>query len=329
MGVTPKFINELVAGKASITPTTALAMERALDVPADFWLVRDARYQESKARSEAETALQSDVLWLDELPLSDMRKFGCIKVQTNKPAYVGEALRFFGVSSVNAWREQYIKQTVETAACRISPKDTARVGAVATWLRLGELHAARTPRTSFNRQLFLDALDESRRLTLITDPGQFIPQLTALFAKCGVVVAFVRAPKGCPVSGAVRWLSPQKALVQLSLRYKTNDSLWFTFFHECGHIALHGKKMLFLEDGNITNVEEEEANRFAADRLIAPADWAEFNPFAFTEAVIRQFATDVGIAPGIVLGRLQIEKRVPWNRFNNLKVRYVWRDSES
>ena len=164
---------------------------------------------------------------------------------------------------------------------------------------------------------------------MITDPGQFIPQLTALFAKCGVVVAFVRAPKGCPVSGAVRWLSPQKALVQLSLRYKTNDSLWFTFFHECGHIALHGKKMLFLEDGNITNVEEEEANRFAADRLIAPADWAEFNPFAFTEAVIRQFATDVGIAPGIVLGRLQIEKRVPWNRFNNLKVRYVWRDSES
>src|SRR3981081_1788643 len=60
MGVTPKFINELVAGKVSITPTTALAMERALDVPAEFWLARDARFQEAKARVDAEAALQAD-----------------------------------------------------------------------------------------------------------------------------------------------------------------------------------------------------------------------------------------------------------------------------
>jgi hypothetical protein len=106
------------------------------------------------------------------------------------------------------------------------------VGAVATWLRKGELHAARSPCEPFNRHLFLEALNESRKLTVITDPDELIPRLETLFAKCGVVVAFVRAPKGCPVSGVVRWLSPQKALVQLSLRYKTNDSLWFTFFPE-------------------------------------------------------------------------------------------------
>ena len=329
MGVTPKFINELVASKVSITPTTALALERALDVPADFWLARDARFQEAKARVDAHAALQADVPWLDELPLRDMRKFNWLKEQPSKQAYVGEALRFFGVSSVIAWRAQYIEHTVAAAAYRISAKDTAHAGAVATWLRVGELHAARTPCEPFNRHLFLETLAESRELTLITDPKHFIPRLEALFAKCGVVVGFVPAPKGCPVSGAVRWLSPQKALVQLSLRYKTNDSLWFTFFHECGHIALHGKKMLFLEDGKITNAEEEEANQFAADRLIAPADWLAFNPFAITEAVIRQFANDVGIAPGIVLGRLQNEKRVPWSRLHNLKVRYVWKDAES
>jgi HTH-type transcriptional regulator/antitoxin HigA len=142
-------------------------------------------------------------------------------------------------------------------------------------------------------------------------------------------VAFVRAPKGCPVSGAVRWLSPQKALVQLSLRYKTNDSLWFTFFHECGHIALHGKKMLFLEDGAISSVEEDEADRFAADRLISPANWAGFDSSSVSELAIRKFAGEVGIAPGIVLGRLQNDKRVPCRRFNHLEMRYTWTDSES
>src|SRR5450631_4544904 len=73
MGVTPKFINELVAGKAAITPATALAMERALDVPADFWLSREARYQESIARAHSHTEMAAQTDWLDELPLKDMR----------------------------------------------------------------------------------------------------------------------------------------------------------------------------------------------------------------------------------------------------------------
>jgi HTH-type transcriptional regulator/antitoxin HigA len=330
MGVTPKFINELVAGKASITPTTALALERALDVPAYFWLARDARYQEYKARTEADSELEADFGWIKELPFGDMCRFRWVTEQKSRAATVAEVLRFFGVSSVGAWREQYVEQIVATAAYRMSPKDTAHAGAVATWLRVGELHAARSQCEPFNRQLFLEALNESRQLTLIADPGQFIPRLESLFAKCGVVVVFVRAPKGCPVSGAVRWISPHKALVQLSLRYKTNDTLWFTFFHECGHIALHGKKMLFLEEDKITNAEEQEADRFAADRLISPSDWADFEPFEFTEPVINAFASKAGIAPGIVLGRLQKEERVPWkSRLNHLKVRYTWKDSNA
>ncbi|MBL8419274.1 MAG: hypothetical protein JNK92_01440, partial [Dechloromonas sp.] len=49
------------------------------------------------------------------------------------------------------------------------------------------------------------------------------------------------------VSGATRWLSPDKALIQLSLRYKSDDQLWFSFFHEVGHLLLHGKKEVFIE----------------------------------------------------------------------------------
>jgi HTH-type transcriptional regulator/antitoxin HigA len=329
MGVTPKFVNELVAGKASISPPTALALERALDVPADFWLARDARYQEAKARVEANAELLAEVSWLDELPLRDMCRFGWIQEQDDKAAYVGECLKFFGVASVQAWRVQYVRQTVETAAYRASEKVAVNIGAVATWLRAGELHAANTPCGAFNRQSFLESLEECRRLTLVTDPCGFVPKLSETFSKCGIVVAFIRAPKGCPVSGAVRWLTPSKALIQLSLRYRTNDSLWFTFFHECGHIALHGKKMLFLEDGKISGTEEDEANQFAADRLIGPKDWARLDRLLISAATVRTFAEDIGIAPGIVLGRLQKEGLVPWSRLNHLKVRYVWKDSDS
>ena len=74
----------------------------------------------------------------------------------------------------------------------------------------------------------------------------------------------------------------------------------------------------------MSGTEEHEANKFAADRLIPPALWATFQPASITEQTIVEFARSVGIHPGIVLGRLQKEERVPWNRHNRLKARYSW-----
>lgn len=45
MSVTPKFVSEIASGKAPISPRAALLLERALDVPADFWLSREAHYR--------------------------------------------------------------------------------------------------------------------------------------------------------------------------------------------------------------------------------------------------------------------------------------------
>lgn len=328
MGVTPKFVNELIAGKTTITPTTALALEKALDVSAAFWLARDARYQEALAREASQAEMVANVDWLNELPLKDLRKFRWIEEHESKPAYVEACLRFFGVVSVDAWRQQYVTQTNASAAYRASEKVRKDPGSVAAWLRAGELLASRIECQPFGRDIFLETMNNARKLTLVTDPSEFVPALRDLFATCGVAVVIVRAPKGCPISGAVRWLTPQKALVQLSMRYLRNDTFWFTFFHECGHIALHGKKMLFLENDEMTGTEEDEANRFAADQLIPPNEWAQFLPFTVTEQTIRLFAERIGIAPGIVLGRLQKERGFPWNRLTHLKVQYIWKEDE-
>jgi len=326
MDVTPKFVNELIGGKVAVTPVTALALEKALDVPANFWLARDARYQEALARQKSRAEWVANVRWLDELPLDDMRKFKWIQDREDRASYVEECLTFFGVASVGAWRQQYVEQTIASAAYRRSEKVKRDPGSVAAWLRAGELLAANIRCAPFDRERFLQALAKARQLTLETAPTKFVPALIDLFASCGVAVVIVRAPKGCPINGAVRWLSAEKALVQLSFRYLRNDTFWFTFFHECGHIALHGKKMLFLENDEMTGDEEDEANQFAADRLIAPNEWARFQQPLLSESAICEFAERVGIAPGIVLGRLQNEKRLPWSRLNHLKARYVWKD---
>jgi HTH-type transcriptional regulator/antitoxin HigA len=64
-------------------------------------------------------------------------------------------------------------------------------------------------------------------------------------------------------------------VVQLSLRSHEDGQFWFSFFHEVGHILLHGKKAAFLDDFKTDDSEQErEANAFARGLLIPDADYA-------------------------------------------------------
>jgi HTH-type transcriptional regulator/antitoxin HigA len=50
MGRPPRLISEIVRGKRSITAETAVQLERALDVPARFWLTLQTQYDLVLAR---------------------------------------------------------------------------------------------------------------------------------------------------------------------------------------------------------------------------------------------------------------------------------------
>lgn len=144
-------------------------------------------------------------------------------------------------------------------------------------------------------------------------------------AKAGVAVVFVPELTGCRTSGATRWLTPTKALIQLNLRYNSDDHLWFSFFHEAGHILLHGKRDAYVEyDEAETSPDEEAANEFARDFLIAPEDYHAFVRSCksyFSKQKASGFARKLGIAPGIIVGRLQHDQQIPYTHVNALKQR--------
>lgn len=99
---------------------------------------------------------------------------------------------------------------------------------------------------------------------------------------------------GVRAYGATRWLHSTKALIQLSLRGKTDDQLWFTFFHKAAHVLKHGKRAVFVEGGGPTagarDPREAEADAFACDLLIPRAEWERFCARAdFGLAAMRQF----------------------------------------
>ncbi|MEJ8548140.1 HigA family addiction module antitoxin [Brevibacillus borstelensis] len=325
-GVTTKHINGIIKGKAAITPRTALQFERVLGVPATFWNNLETNYREKLAELEERKQLESEILWLKQLPLKVLLDRGWMKKGHDNVEQVKEALNFFGCASVEKWKELWQKVlNSPEVAYRKSVAFESEVGAVSAWLRQGELEAQHINSKPFNAATFRKALKEIRLLTK-EDPDIFVPRMVELCAEAGVCVVFVPEIPRCRVNGATRWLTPTKALIQLSLRYKTDDHLWFTFFHEAGHILLHGKKGYFLEVADNHNDQEDEANKFAADFLIPHDSYKTFLKGKITKSRVISFANQVGIAPGIIVGRLQHDGYLSYRFFNDLKVRLVWSD---
>lgn len=323
MGRPKKTISEIINGKAAITPETALQLELVLGIPARFWTAREQDYREYLARAAQEEELARQVQWAKEFPWKNMLQEGWVEPATEMPGRVRSLLRFFGVSSPDQWAEMY---SLSQAAFRRSTAFEADEFAISAWLRQGILEAQEIRCRDFGRDQFVQALQRARALTR-EPPEVFQPALVDYLSGAGVAVTFVPQLPKSRVSGATRWLSTHKAMIQLSLRYKTDDQLWFTFFHEAAHILLHGKKKVFLETGKHEGHEEDQANQWAAEFLIPPACFAQLREWTvFRKQSLVDFAEEIGIAPGIVVGRLQHEGLLPYSHCNGLKRRLAWVD---
>lgn len=327
IGMSRKHLKQILDGVASITPETALKFERVLGTSARFWNNREQQYRDFLARQEENAELARQIDWLKHFKhLGKMAKMGWLPDARHPVDKLRNLLEFFSVTSPAAWKAHYDALQVRYRCSQVKEPDPY---ALAAWLRRGEIMGHDRECKPYDVSAFRKALRQARALTK-QPPEVFQKALVDICADCGVVVVFVpELPK--TASGATRWLSPDKALIQLSLRYKTDDHLWFTFFHEAGHILLHSKKEIFIEGFSDNSTEEEAANAFAANMLI-PA--AVLNAFAarhpsMSKQDIEHFAREQGIAPGIVVGRLQHEKLLPFSHFNFLKRTFKWSNASS
>ena len=147
-----------------------------------------------------------------------------------------------------------------------------------------------------------------------------------LAAAAGVAVVIVPELPKVRISAATRWLSSYKGMIQLSLGYKRNDQFWFSFFHEAGHILLHGKRDIFINAQEDSQEEKEhKANTFAANFLIPASQFRTLTKSGTpSKERIVAFAADLDIAPGIIVGLLQREKIIPYGFYNDLTVKFEW-----
>jgi addiction module HigA family antidote len=322
-GLSKKTINEIVKAKSAITAETALKFERTLGRPAHFWSNLERQYQEDKVRLADKLQLENDLQWLDMFPVNAMVKHGYIEKCKDKISQLDVLLRFFAVASPKQWEIVWANDL--EAVFRKTEKSEKDAAILSAWLRKGEIEAHQQRCDKFDKQKFQDNLIGIRSLTTIKESKIFVPQLESICAAAGIAVVFVPALPKLGIYGATRWIN-DKYVMQLSLYGKSNDQLWFTFFHEVCHIIKHSRGELYIEGDGQENKKENEADTFAQDILIPPVQLSEFLASVSTPSTlqIRRFAACVGIAPGIVVGRLQHDGVLPRNRGNDLKIRYEW-----
>ena len=324
-GLTPKTISEICNGKAPITPATALALEKAFQRPAHLWLNLQLHFDEAEARGRQLAKSLQWSEWVRNFPLKEMKR-----LNFSLPAGGSDAdslLNFFGVSSPESFNSVWKASAV---AYRQTRTFKTREESIAAWVREAELVARELDVAEFDEQRLMSSLDELRRLTRI-GADEIMGPVQKICAGAGVAVVWVPALRSTGISGCARWLNQKKALVGLTLRYKTDDQLWFTLFHEIGHIILHRKKRSFVVDNAAEDLSdrvvdpemqqyEAEASRFSGDTLIPPRALANFmRKRSFTNESIHDFAEAIGIGPGIVVGRLQFEGILARHQGNALK----------
>jgi HTH-type transcriptional regulator/antitoxin HigA len=305
LGVTLKHVNQVVNGGASISADLALGLEKVFRVPAHFWLNRESLYQADMARRDEERDLEQHIGWAKKFPLKDLKSAGYLSKEARGVELVQELLRFLGVATPALWESR-------AAAYRRSQHYKSDQHALDAWLRAGELRATTIECKPYDSERFVKALRKARALTQ-EHPRVWQPQITIALANAGVALVIVDTFQGARAHGATRWLSPHKALIQLSLRYHWEDVFWFSFFHEAAHILLHRKKGIFVDGLELAQSDalkddarlEDEANRWAANFLI-PVEY-DGRLRSLKAAEIAAFAEELGIAPAIVVGRLQHE----------------------
>lgn len=321
MGRPTKTMNEIVNGKAAITPQTALQLERVLGVSARFWLNAEAAYRHDLARFEEQSTAEEAKPWLQAFPVKDLVKQGVLSAGT-AGSQVLELLAFFGVGSPEAWEAKWARPAVAFRESRARP---ASSHARAAWLRWGERLSSTANVPPFNEQRLRAVVADLPRLSRLSPPEAAVEELQHALSTAGVALVLTPEFEGTRLSGAAHWPTPDRPVVQLSGRHRSDDHFWFTALHETWHLLDRPGKDFADADPNDPMATQDETEKrvdaAARETLIPQAALERFLASAqpHDRAQVRAFAAELGIAPGLVVGRLQYDGHLENDELNDLK----------
>ncbi|MCS0494341.1 HigA family addiction module antitoxin [Ancylobacter sp. MQZ15Z-1] len=320
--LSPKLVSTIIAGKNPVTPETALRLERVLGVRAYIWAGLQAKWDIHQARLNEE-AVADPKDWLKRFPIRELKERKLLPATTDSSVLLDEVLKLFGIGRISAYEAKVGALAVHHRQSRAYATSEDHI---ATWLLIGEAKAREMRLPEFDVRRFNQAVSEIRSLTT-EPPEQFEPRMRALCRAAGVALILEKPLSKTCLFGSARWLDGNRAIIQMSLRMKTNDHFWWTFFHEAAHVVLHrGRSFVDDKAGEADDVEIE-ADAWANNTLFGRVGLDRLLEERPRSAVsVARLANEFGLHPGIIVGALQHHGALPYTHLNAMKARFIWAD---
>lgn len=313
MDMSEKHISKLINGEVQLTPEVAVRLEVVLGVPAKFWSSLEAVYREKLVKVEAENAMDADEALAKQLPYSEMAKYGWIPETRDSKEKVINLRKYFEVVELSLLEN---KQITRIACRRLAVTEKSDLALLA-WAQAAKIKARDIETSPISIKGLINRIPEIRAMTVLK-PKEFCPKIKSMLAECGIALVFLPHLKGSFLQGA-SFVDGNKIVLGLTARGKDADKFWFSLFHELAHIVLGHIGQI---DGT-TDQDERDADVWSRDTLISKESFEEFvSKSNFSASSIRTFAKTLGIAPGIVVGRLQNEGCIKHSMMNELKEHY-------
>ncbi len=303
-----------------ITEDLAYRISHHLGGTAEFWVKRDKQFRKQISGTEP----IDENVWIKDIKYADLANLDWVPKTRKSDEKIENVLDYFDCDTVEEWKFRY-KNILDSIAFRTTNSFENCGPSTIAWLRRGEQVTDTDTLPKFDSSALEKSVPELKKLCKISDPNVFLPKLKKTCGQSGVGLAVVKAPKGCKASGATRFLTNQRAILQLSFRYLSDDHFWFTIFHEIGHLILHEKAPLFLE-GSFNEIDdfENDANEFSFDVLIEKKYRDDIATVKISAKPIIKLAYKIGISPGILVGQMQNMELIERSKMNFLKRRYQW-----
>ncbi len=319
MGMTEQSLVRIIKGEQVISQETAQKLELVTGTACEFWMNLETQYQ--RQRQLIEDRKNAEVLkdWLKLFPVKEMVKRKIIKPYNDVVLQAREMMGLLRISSVETFGgavERMAALAKGSAAYATNPVMAF------TYVAIGQKAAEEIVVNTYNRAGLKTLLHTVRAMT--TDlPSDFCTRLQQMFASVGIALVYIQELKGVHFNGVSKWLSPTKAMIIMNIRGKREDRFWFSLFHEAAHILLHSKKQIYISDSTPDDEFEQEADQFAADFLI-PESFNARIASVQTQQEIIAIAHELGIAPGIVVGRYHhLTKK--WKAYTQLIRKLEWK----
>ena len=314
MGMSEKHISKLINGDVQLTPEVAVRLEMVLGVPAKFWNKLEATYREKLIKANAENEMDADKELVKKLPYREMSKNGWVPETREATEKVIYLRKYFEVVNLEIIKDMKLSKI----ACRRLAETEKGNLALLAWAQKAKLEARAIETSLIDIKTLKKKLPEIRSMTAM-NPVDFCPKLIEMLSGCGIAIVFLPHIGGSFLHGAT-FYDGNKIVVGLTVRGKDADKFWFSLFHELGHIMLGHINQ---SDGT-TDEDEEAADNFAKEILIPTVAFNAFTSLNdFSKTSICSFAPEQNILCGIVVGRLQKEGFINYNRCNDLKTKYA------